>query len=242
MNDSQLHSPAANLTPITVRVWDLPLRLFHWGLVVSVVGAFITIKLGGLWMDWHVRFGLATLALITFRLIWGLVGTHYARFTQFICHPLAVWRYIRGQHPKGLGHNPLGAYSVIALLLLFGFQAVSGLFADDDIFTTGPLAYLSSSWSSTLTGLHKLSEWPMIGLVSLHILAIIWYRIIYKHKLVSAMVHGDTTTLTSTPDKLVSANDSWTVRISAILLAAAVSLATWWLTTLAPSGGGMSFM
>lgn len=242
MNSTSNETHTAKSIAVTVRVWDLPLRLFHWGLVVSVVGAFITIKLGGLWMDWHVRFGLTTLALITFRVIWGMVGTHYARFSQFIRHPSAVWRYIRGPRPQWLGHNPLGSLSVIALLLMFGFQAVSGLFADDDIFTTGPLAYLSSSWSSTLTGLHKLNEWPMIGLVSLHVLAIIWYRVVYKEKLASAMVHGDITTLTSTPDTLISANDSWTVRISAVILAAAVSMATWWLTTLAPSGAGMSFM
>lgn len=242
MNHTPSETGTASLTPVTVRVWDLPLRLFHWGLVACVIGSFVTIKLGGLWMEWHVRFGLITLALIVFRVIWGVVGTHYARFTQFIRSPYAVWRYIRGHQAHGVGHNPLGSWSVIALLLLFGFQAVSGLFADDDIFTTGPLAYLSSSWSRTLTGWHKLSEWPMIMLIVLHLLALVWYRIVHNRNLALAMLHGDVTTLTHTPDTVVSANDSWTIRISAVLLAVAVGMATWWLTTLTPSGASMSFM
>ncbi|MBP6018222.1 MAG: cytochrome b/b6 domain-containing protein [Burkholderiaceae bacterium] len=225
----------------TIRVWDLPTRIFHWGLVATVTGCFITIKLGGLWMDWHVRFGLATLALILFRLIWGVVGPRYARFSQFVRWPWTVVRYLQGQHQHIAGHNPLGAISVIAMLLAFSFQAFSGLFANDDIFTSGPLAYLSTPWSNTLTGLHKLNEWIMLGLISLHVLTIVWYRLVRKQNLAAAMLHGDTT-LGNTGLQAVGAADSWAVRIGALFLAIAVSMATWWLTTLAPVGGDMSFM
>lgn len=226
---------------VRLRVWDLPTRIFHWGLVASIIGSFITIKLGGLWMDWHVRFGLLATGLILFRLIWGIVGPRYARFSQFVRGPMTVIAYLRGQHHHIAGHNPLGALAVIALLLVFGFQAFSGLFANDDIFTSGPLAYLSSSWSRTFTGLHKLNEWVMLGLVAVHVGTITWYRIARNHKLTSAMIHGDALVPTDSPTAGPSA-DSWTIRISALLLAIAVGMATWWLTTLAPTGGDMSFM
>ncbi|NYT66399.1 cytochrome b/b6 domain-containing protein [Alcaligenaceae bacterium] len=233
-----------NETPvptITLRVWDLPTRIFHWGLVATVIGCFITVKLGGLWMDWHVRFGLTALALLLFRVLWGVVGPHYARFSQFICWPSTVIRYLRGQHLHYAGHNPVGALSVIAMLLVFGFQAISGLFANDDIFTSGPLAYLSTSWSNTLTGLHNLNEWVMIGLVTLHIVAILWYRLVRKQNLAATMLHGNVT-LKHSSLPTVAAVDSWAIRLGALFLAISTGLFTWWLTTLAPVGGDMSFM
>jgi cytochrome b len=122
--------------PSTLRIWDLPTRLFHWALVVCVLGAFVTVKLGGLYMEWHVRFGLATAGLILFRVLWGLFGSRYARFSQFLRGPRALAAYLGGRL-RTAGHNPLGALSVIAMLLAFGFQAVSGLFASDDIMIQG---------------------------------------------------------------------------------------------------------
>jgi cytochrome b len=222
-------------TTARIRIWDLPTRLFHWTLVICITGSFISVKVGGLWMDWHVRFGLITLWLIIFRLIWGVAGSRYARFNQFVRSPRTVWNYLRGRIPHIAGHNPLGAYSVIALLLSIGFQAFSGLFANDDVLTAGPLASLDESWSATLTGLHKLNEWVLIGLVSLHIAAILWYRIKRRKNLVAAMIHGNAQMNALTGQSVPGAQDSWKMRLKALALATAAGLAVWWLTTLAPA-------
>jgi cytochrome b len=222
-------------TLLPVRVWDLPTRLFHWSLVVAVTGAFITVKLGGLWMDWHVRFGLTAFALLLFRLIWGLIGPRYARFTQFVKSPATVSAYLKNHYQHTLGHSPLGALSVMAMLLIFGFQAISGLFANDDILTSGPLAYLNSDLSSRLTELHKLNEWIMLGVISLHLLAILWHRTIRKQKLISAMVHGDSKVDAETYAQAPPARDTWQIRLGALLLASIIIGLTYWLTTLAPT-------
>src|SRR5690606_11819138 len=129
-----------------IRVWDLPTRIFHWSLVICVVGAFVTVKAGVLWMDWHMRFGLAALALLCLRVVCGRVGPRYARFSQFLKGPGAVLRYFRQAESHLAGHNPLGGWSVMLMLAAFGFQTVSGLFTTDDVLTSGPLTYLSSAW------------------------------------------------------------------------------------------------
>lgn len=223
-----------------LRVWDLPTRLFHWLLVLSIVGCFITIKVGGLWMDWHVRLGLLTLALLIFRLVWGLIGGHYSRFTRFLPHPARSLNYLRAKPDVYPGHNPIGAWSVWAMLIVFGFQAVSGLFANDDIFTTGPLAYLSSSWSKTLTGLHKANEWIMLTLIAMHVLAIVFYRVLGGQKLTSTMITGDAT-VPARPS-LPASTDTWKTRLIALALAALIAWGVYALTGLAPAGGMDDFM
>ncbi len=227
--------PAMTANPARIRVWDLPTRLFHWMLVACVIGSFITVKLGGLWMDWHVRFGLAILGLIVFRVIWGLIGPRYARFSQFLRGPRTVLRYLRGNSAHAAGHSPLGAWSVMALLLALGFQAFSGLFANDDVLTTGPLAWLSEDWSDTLTGLHQRNEWIMIALIALHIGAIFWYRLKRRKDLIGPMIHGDAHIATEAGKPVQSAQDSWLLRSGALVLAAAIAAGVWWLTTLAPA-------
>src|SRR5690606_32834470 len=142
------------------------------------------------------------------------------------------------------GHNPLGAFSVIALLLIIGTQAGSGLFANDDVMTSGPLAYLDNAWSSRLTWLHNINEWIIIAVVALHVCAILWYRIVLKKNLVRAMVLGDMqidATSAWPTDGIKHAQDNWGVRLAALLLFAAICAAVWWLTTLAPTGD-YSFM
>ena len=172
-----------------ITVWDLPLRLFHWLLVVAVTGALVTINLDGDWMVWHSRFGLAVVGLITFRLVWGMVGSTHARFASFFPTPAAIARYWRGQW-RGVGHNPLGALSVYALLGLFAFQAFSGLFASDEIAFSGPLsAALSYRMVNTLSSWHRQTELWLYLLVGLHLLAIIAYRLRGRH-LLGPMIHG----------------------------------------------------
>ncbi|HPR06711.1 MAG TPA: cytochrome b/b6 domain-containing protein, partial [Denitromonas sp.] len=111
----------------TILIWDLPTRLFHWLLVVCVIGAIISTKIGGNAMLWHGRFGLAIVGLLGFRLAWGVVGSHTARFAQFVRGPATIAAYLRGQW-QGIGHNPLGALSVLAMLLvLVGAGSKAGL-------------------------------------------------------------------------------------------------------------------
>ncbi|RTZ40958.1 hypothetical protein EKL30_14780 [Candidimonas sp. SYP-B2681] len=218
-----------------IRVWDLPIRLFHWMLALCVIASFLTVKLGGLWMDWHARFGLITFGLIVFRLVWGLAGSHYARFAQFIHGPAAIMQYLRDRSSHIAGHNPLGAWSVVALLLLLAFQVFSGLFANDDVLTSGPLAFLNEDWSNTFTSLHKLNEWPIIAMVVLHIAAIVWYRLKYQEDLLSPMISGDANLSTAPTSLPAQAKDTWATRLGALALATIIAAAVWGLTTLTPS-------
>ncbi|MBZ0335572.1 cytochrome b/b6 domain-containing protein [Marinobacter sp. AL4B] len=172
----------------TIRLWDLPTRLFHWLLLLAIVGAVITMKLG--MPEWHGRFGLFAVGLLSFRILWGFAGSTYARFASFVRGPSAVFRYLRGQW-QGVGHNPLGALSVLALLGLFGFQAVTGLFANDEISFQGPLySLVSSDWSDTLSSWHRQTEWYLYGLVALHVLAVLWYSKVKKDNLLQPMITG----------------------------------------------------
>ncbi|QIK38785.1 cytochrome B [Caldichromatium japonicum] len=158
-----------------IKVWDLPTRLFHWLLVISVALAFATGLQGGSAMVWHGRIGLSILGLLVFRLIWGIIGSTYARFGQFVRGPTAIRAYLQGRWHE-LGHNPLGALSVLALLGLLLFQAGSGLFATDEIAFSGPLKSLVSQHTSIwLSGLHRQAIWLIGGLIGLHIGAALFY-------------------------------------------------------------------
>jgi len=208
-----------------LRVWDLPTRLFHWLLAAVVLGSFVSAKLGGAYMVWHERLGYAALALLAFRLIWGFVGGRYARFTQFVRGPATVRAYLRGQW-QGLGHNPLGALSVLALLAALGFQAVSGLFTNDDIAFEGPLARYVSGWlSSLLTTLHRGNEKVILLLVALHLAAIAFYRLARRHDLIGPMLHGDA----QAPAGALPSRDDIALRLRALVIAALCAAAVVWL-------------
>jgi len=173
------------------RIWDLPLRAFHWLLVLAVLLSFITVKIGGNAMEWHARLGYFVIALLLFRLIWGFIGSYYARFSNFIKGPRSVIDYLKNPQSTP-GHSPLGALSVVALLSLFGFQVVVGLFASDDIAFDGPLVkYVPSAWVEVMTSLHRLNEPVLLTLVLVHIGAIVYYKKIKKHDLIQAMITGD---------------------------------------------------
>jgi len=173
-----------------IRLWDLPTRLFHWLLLAGVVGAFVTAQIGGNLMEWHERFGLMLIGLLSFRLVWGFVGSSYARFVNFVRGPSAVAAYLRGQW-QGIGHNPLGALSVLALLLVLIAQATTGLFANDDIAFTGPLyPLISKDLSDALTGWHHRGETVIYLLVALHVASIIYYAVAKRERLVPPMITG----------------------------------------------------
>jgi len=214
-------------TRARIRIWDFPTRLFHWALAVCVIGAYVSVKLGGLYMDWHVRFGLATLGLIVFRLIWGLIGPHYARFATFVRGPGAIKRYLQGAATSA-GHNPLGALSVIAMLALLGFQAVSGLFVSDDIMTQGPLyGRFDESLSSWFSAWHHRNEWIIVGLVALHMLAIVWYVVIRRQRLVGAMITGKARPQDVPPGTPATEDGPMIWLRAAIIAAAATALVLW---------------
>jgi cytochrome b len=173
-----------------IRVWDLPTRLFHWSMVVVVAGAILTGLNGGNMMVLHQRLGVILVGLIVFRLAWGFLGSHTARFSSFVRGPGAIAAYLRGQW-HGIGHNPLGALSVLALLALFGFQAISGLFANDDIAFEGPLRTLvDKSTSDWITGIHASMLWWLLALVALHVGAVLFYAHAKKDNLVRPMLTG----------------------------------------------------
>lgn len=169
-------------------VWDLPVRLFHWLLVALVAALWASGEFGKL--DLHMTLGKAALALILFRLAWGFAGSRTARFTQFVKGPRAIADYLRRPFPI-LGHNPLGALSVLALLALAFAQAVSGLFTSDDIFTEGPLTHLASGKAvSLLSTAHRTGFKLLLALVALHVGAIAFYRFVKKDDLVKPMITG----------------------------------------------------
>lgn len=175
-----------------VPVWDLPTRLFHWALVVLVAVLLVSGLLGRTTI--HLTLGPALLALVLFRLAWGVVGSPTARFTQFVKGPGAALAYLAAARQgavRSIGHNPLGAYSVLALLALVLVQVVTGLFATDDIASSGPAAHLVSSAAVKLASkLHRLGYWVLLALVALHLAAIGFYRFAKKDDLVRAMVTG----------------------------------------------------
>ena len=200
-----------------VRVWDLPTRLFHWALAICIVLGIVFVKIGGNAMQWHAYCGYTALALILFRVIWGFVGSWHARFANFIPSPSKLIAFLRGQVDGGLGHNPLGALSVIALLTVILIQALTGLFADDDIFFQGPFAkYVSNNTVALLTSIHRFNQYLIFALVGLHIAAISYYYFVKRENLVRPMVTGDK--LTSTAPKLQETIDSSRQRMLALAI------------------------
>lgn len=173
-----------------VKLWDAPLRVFHWALVLSVTTALITGLRGGSWIEWHAISGLVIITLLSFRFAWLILGSTYARLTTLVRDVFALPRYLRGQW-HGLGHNPMGVLSMAAMLGLLTWQAVSGLFTNDDIAFSGPLYRLvTSSESATLTSLHRQGLWFIVGLIALHIGAVLFHVLIKKDNILKPMITG----------------------------------------------------
>ena len=179
----------------TIRVWDIPVRLFHWLLVAAICTSVYTGEFGGFAeMDYHVWSGYLILGLVLFRITWGFVGSYHARFSSFI-RPSALLPYARSlpdrESTPSVGHNPLGGLSVVALLLSAGLQAVTGLFANDDIFFEGPLAHLvSGDTSDLMTSIHHWNLWVLYTLAGMHLTAIAAYEIYKRQRLVLPMLTG----------------------------------------------------
>jgi cytochrome b len=219
-----------------VRVWDLPTRFFHWALVACVIGLAITGTVGGNAMVWHFRFGYTVLALLLFRIVWGLVGGRWSRFGAFIYAPQSVISYLkgRGKPEHGVGHSPIGAGSVFAMLGFLVAQVGTGLLSDDEIAFAGPLTrFVSNATVSLTTNYHKnIGKWVLLALVVLHIAAIIYY-LSRKHNLVGAMLHGDKELVVAAPPS----RDDTVSRVAAVLILAVCGGVAYWVSTLGAVAG-----
>lgn len=163
-----------------IKVWDLPTRVFHWGMILLLGCLWWTADAGE--MDWHQVLAYSLMIFIIFRLIWGVIGSDTSRFSHFIKHPKTVLDYMKQTKHRGVtssvGHNPLGGYMVITLILLVSTQLISGLFTTDEVFTEGPLyPFVSSDTGSLMTWIHRKVFYVMLGLASIHVLAVIYHSI-----------------------------------------------------------------
>lgn len=179
-----------------IRVWDPALRLFHWTLAFLVTASWVLGQFGPSRMTLHFWSGYAIIALLVFRLVWGLVGPRPARFAHFIKGPRAVWGYARGffsREPSFWhGHNPMGALSVVAMLVLLGAQVATGLVSDpDDFINVGPLAdQVSRTTNKAAVGWHHLGATLILILVVIHVAIVFWYRVWKREDLVRPMITG----------------------------------------------------
>lgn len=175
------------------RIWDVPTRVFHWSLVACFAGAWFSDD--ARYLDPHVFLGYTMGGLIVFRLVWGLVGTRWARFASFRHSPLAGLRYLRAmlrrRHGHHVGHNPAGAWSIYLLLTLAAIVVISGIAALGGEKRHGPLAgSLSFATGDIAHDLHELVAWAMLGVVVLHVLGVVAGSIADRENLARAMITG----------------------------------------------------
>lgn len=191
---ASISEDAANSAQATVKLWDLPVRLVHWAIVLLIGGLWWSAEEGDLIL--HKQFGIAMLILVVFRLLWGLVGSSTARFAEFLRGPGPVLAYCRGLSGKTaepiVGHNPLGAWSATLLFALLAAQVALGLVAQDtDGIESGPLnhlvAYETAEWAREW---HELFFNVLLAMIALHIVAIAFYLVVKRDNLVLPMLTG----------------------------------------------------
>ncbi|MDR0528218.1 MAG: cytochrome b/b6 domain-containing protein [Zoogloeaceae bacterium] len=200
-------------------LWDIPTRLSHWLLVLAVAFLFMSGVLGGGLMEWHGKIGVLVIALVAFRIVWGFLGSTYARFSQFFPTPAKILAYLKGEW-RGLGHNPLGALSVFALLTLALIQALTGLFATDEISVNGPLyPLIAHDLALAVTGAHQKLAWIFCGVIALHVASIAFYKIVKKDNLLFPMLTGKKEVSPKDEDK-AARGGGWGAFVAAVFFAA----------------------
>lgn len=200
-------------------LWDLPVRLFHWSIVLCLPLAWWSAETER--YDLHSWIGYSVIVLVLSRILWGFVGSRHARFSDFLVSPRAVLAYLQGERASSAGHNPLGGWSVLALLCLLLMQAVSGLFNADDVFFSGPLHYAAATGLRDTMGV--LHDWVfnlLLGFVALHILAVLYYQFRRQEKLVQAMFRGS-----AAGREGLSAPAPWWLALAVLALVAGLF---WW--------------
>ncbi len=212
-----------------VRVWDLPTRLFHWLLVGLFAFMWYSGGASDELMHWHMRAGYTLLALLIFRVLWGLWGSRHSRFVSFVAPPRRVWGYARAVLARRVtpasGHNPLGGWMVLVLLASLLTQTVTGLFSSDDISIDGPLNNtVSSSTAGWLTSVHHLNFDLLLILAGVHIAAVLAHRVLGE-PLTLAMITGRKRAAAGDTDEPFA--PLW----RALLLALAAGAAVWLLVS-----------
>jgi cytochrome b len=216
-----------------VKLWDLPVRLIHWSLVLAMPALWWTWKTGQ--MAVHLRLGYVVLALLVFRLFWGLVGSSTARFGGFVKGPRTIARYLGGLFSKRgepvIGHNPLGGWSVAALLLLLLGVVGTGLFAEDtDGLNSGPLNYLiHGDLSEGMAHWHHLLFNLLLAFIALHLAAILFYAVVKRENLVGPMITGRRS-LSVAPTRAPRFAPLWRAVVGLALALAVI----WWVSLGAP--------
>jgi cytochrome b len=236
LNDQKNNQPLTQAPKLAyLRIWDLPVRIFHWLLVILFAAAYITHILGTDYFIYHLWSGYAMLVLVSFRILWGFVGSYYARFSNFVRNPIATIKYafsvLKKTDQHHAGHNPLGALMVIALLLGLLVQAVTGLFTNDEIFNLGPLyTYVSDELSLSLTSLHRQLYYWILGAVILHIAAVLIHQFLKREKIINAMFTGEKAAKGLESETSISSSKIWL----AIILIVVLSLLLTWVVINAP--------
>jgi cytochrome b len=225
-----------------VLVWDLPVRIMHWTLVLGVAGAWATQELEGDWFSYHVWCGYVVLLVATTRVVWGFLGTRHARFAQFVRGPGTVLGYLRSMLRKErvhhAGHNPLGALMVLALLALLLAQASTGLFANDQIMSTGPLyGYVTGQTSDRLTTIHKQLFDLLSVAIFLHVTAAFVYLFVKHDNLILPMITGRKAGAAIAPEDRVARSRSWL----AVLVFGALAAALYAVVRQAPEASLFTF-
>lgn len=189
----QLGTTKPRTPNLLMRVWDAPTRLFHWVIVLLIAFSYVSIKRD--WIQLHFLSGYTILVLLLFRIAWGVVGSETSRFSQFVRNPVEGLRHLaqfnRREPDAEIGHNAAGGWMVLAMLGAIAAQVTTGLFSNADGIFDGPLAHhLARSASDWVTGLHGNLFYVLLGLIGLHILAILAYAAVKRHDLVRPMVTG----------------------------------------------------
>lgn len=214
-------------------IWDLPLRIFHWALVITIFGSWYTSEQDNGLIDLHLTFGYVTLGLITFRVLWGVWGTKHSQFKNFVPTPYRLISYLkkeeRSQTTHSAGHNPAGSLMVVFMLTLILLQAISGLFMNDDIFTSGPYyGVVDGDIEAVLVYIHRNSFDFILGAIALHILTIMFYKKVKKKSLVLPMITGKKSS-EDVPEKHAIKHSKI---VMALIIALAVAAFIYWLVVI----------
>lgn len=183
-----------NTTSQTIKIWDLPVRLFHWSLVLCFAVSWASADLFDA-MQVHFYAGYTMLVLVLFRIVWGFAGSTTARFSHFLSGPRSTLAYtatlFKPRSSNYIGHNPVGGWAVVLMLALLAFQAITGLFSNDEVLASGPLAHwVSGDMSDTISDIHHEAFDFLLAVVGIHIAAVLFYRFFKHNNLIATMISG----------------------------------------------------